>query len=128
MNGDILTRLDFGQLLDFHVAQAADLTMCIRQISTRVPYGVVDLDENRVVAITEKPEQQHFVNAGVYVLAPAVVAGIAPRAHLDMTELAQRVGATGGTVAAFPIREYWLDIGQRADYERAQEDYARVFS
>jgi dTDP-glucose pyrophosphorylase len=128
MNGDILTRLDFGQLMDFHTAEGADLTMCIRQISTRVPYGVVDLDENRVVAITEKPEQQHFVNAGIYVLAPAVVAGIAHGRHLDMTELAQEVGARGGTVVAFPIREYWLDVGQPADYERAQHDYPRVFS
>jgi dTDP-glucose pyrophosphorylase len=128
MNGDILTTLDFGQLIDFHSAQAADLTMCIRQISTRVPYGVVDLDENRIVAITEKPEQQHFVNAGIYVLEPAVVAGIAPGERLDMTELAQHVGAGGGTVAAFPIREYWLDIGQPADFEQAQRDYARIFS
>jgi dTDP-glucose pyrophosphorylase len=128
MNGDILTTLDFGQLIDFHVAEAADLTMCIRQISTRVPYGVVDLDENRIISITEKPEQQHFVNAGIYVLEPAVVAGIAAGRKLDMTELAQRVGTGGGTVAAFPIREYWLDIGQPADFERAQEEYARAFS
>jgi dTDP-glucose pyrophosphorylase len=128
MNGDILTTLDFGQLMDFHVSQAADLTMCIRQISTRVPYGVVDLDENRVVAITEKPEQQHFVNAGIYVLDPAVVAGLEPGRRLDMTALAQEVGAAGGSVAAFPIREYWLDIGQPADFEKAQEDYQRVFS
>jgi dTDP-glucose pyrophosphorylase len=127
MNGDILTTLDFGQLMDFHDAQDADLTMCIRQISTRVPYGVVDLDENRIVAITEKPEQQHFVNAGIYVLDPGVVAGIAAGRRLDMTELAQEVSAGGRTVAAFPIREYWLDIGQPADYERAQADYARIF-
>jgi NDP-sugar pyrophosphorylase family protein len=102
--------------------------MCIRQISTRVPYGVVDLDENRVVAITEKPEQQHFVNAGIYVLTPAVVAEIANGRRLDMTELAQEVGARGGTVVAFPIREYWLDVGQPADFEQARRDYARVFS
>ncbi len=128
MNGDILTRLDFGQLMDFHTAEGAELTMCICQISTRVPYGVVDLDENRVVTITEKPERQHFVNAGIYVVAPALVAGLARGRHLDMTELAQEVGARGGTVVAFPIREYWLDIGQPADYEKAQQDYARVFA
>lgn len=128
MNGDILTRLDLGQLIDFHDAQRAALTMCIRQVSSRVPYGVVDLDEGRVVAITEKPEQQHFVNAGIYVLEPSVVAGLQPGRHLDMTELAQDVGAAGGTVAAFPIREYWLDIGQPADFERASADYDRVFA
>lgn len=127
MNGDILTKLDFSQLMDFHQAQGADITMCIRQISTRVPYGVVDLDEHRVVTITEKPEQHHFVNAGVYVLDPGVVAGIGTAGRLDMTDLAQQVSAGGGTVAAFPIREYWLDIGQLADYDQARADYPRVF-
>ncbi|HEX7948857.1 MAG TPA: nucleotidyltransferase family protein [Candidatus Limnocylindrales bacterium] len=127
MNGDILTRLDLGQLIDFHDAQRAELTMCIRQVSSRVPYGVVDLDEGRVVSITEKPEQQHFVNAGIYVLEPRVLAGLEPGRHKDMTELAQEVGARGGSVAAFPIREYWLDIGQPADFERASADYDRVF-
>jgi NDP-sugar pyrophosphorylase family protein len=127
MNGDILTRLDLGQLVDFHAAQGTDLTMCIRQVSSRVPYGVVDLDEGRVVSITEKPEQQHFVNAGIYVIEPHVIADFVHGQHLDMTELAQQVGAGGGSVAAFPIREYWLDIGQPADFERAAADYDRVF-
>ena len=123
MNGDILTRLHFGQLVDFHDAQRPDLTMCIRQIAMQVPYGVVDLDEHRVVSITEKPQQYHFVNAGIYVVQPAVIAGMTRGGRLDMTELAQGVGERGGTVAAFPIREFWLDVGRVEDLERARAEF-----
>ena len=127
MNGDILTRLDFGQLIDFHSRTHAELTMCVREYEMQVPYGVVEVEGERVTSLVEKPTARHFVNAGIYVLAPSLIANIRRGERLDMTDLAQRVMAGNGRLSAFPIREYWLDIGHLKDYERAQADFARYF-
>ena len=127
MNGDILTRLDFGQLIDFHTRTNAELTMCVREYEVEVPYGVVEVEGEQVTSLVEKPTARHFVNAGIYVLAPSLIAIIGDGERLDMTDLAHRVMAGEGRLSAFPIREYWLDIGRLKDYERAQADFARYF-
>jgi dTDP-glucose pyrophosphorylase len=127
MNGDILTRVDFGQLIEFHVRTGAEMTMCVREYDVEVPYGVVEVDGERVTSLVEKPTTRHFINAGIYVLAPQVVATIAAGRRLDMTDLADRIIERGGTLSAFPIREYWLDIGHLEDFERAQADFAEHF-
>ncbi len=127
MNGDILTRVDFGQLVEFHARTGADMTMCVREYDVEVPYGVVEVDGEQVTSLVEKPITRHFINAGIYVLAPGLLATIAPGQRLDMTDLADRILERGGTLSAFPIREYWLDIGHLEDFERAQADFAEHF-
>lgn len=127
MNGDILTRVDFGQLVEFHERTGADMTMCVREYDVEVPYGVVEVDGERVTSIIEKPTTRYFINAGIYVLAPEVLATIRPGERLDMTDLAAQITRRGGTISAFPIREYWLDIGHLEDFERAQAEFAQHF-
>lgn len=128
MNGDILTKVNFQQLLDFHVSHKAKATMCVREYDFQVPYGVVKLNHHRIVGIDEKPVQRFFVNAGIYVLNPDVLEVIPRNSFFDMPTLFENVAASGNETAAFPIREYWLDIGQMADYDRANGEFARVFS
>ncbi|MDF2440670.1 MAG: hypothetical protein JWN98_1654, partial [Abditibacteriota bacterium] len=70
MNGDLLTKVNFGQLLDFHVEQEALATMCVREYDFQVPYGVVQVNKHLITAILEKPVQKYFVNAGIYALSP----------------------------------------------------------
>jgi dTDP-glucose pyrophosphorylase len=127
MNGDILTRVDFGQLVEFHARTGAVMTMCVREYEVEVPYGVVEVDGERITSLVEKPTTHHFINAGIYVLGPSLLATIRSGERLDMTDLAARVLDRGGTLSAFPIREYWLDIGHLEDFERAQADFAEHF-
>ena len=122
MNGDILTQVDFRALLDFHRQRAADLTVGVRQYDLQIPYGVIEADNGLVGRLTEKPTQSFLVNAGVYLLEPSACAYIPPGERFDMTELIEQLLADGRTVASFPIVEYWLDIGQHDDFQRAQQD------
>ena len=85
-----------------------------------MPYGVVECDGSRVVGLSEKPVLNCFVNAGIYLLEPAVYGLIPNGQRFDMTDLIQRLLQEGREVVSFPVREYWLDIGQSADYEQAQ--------
>ena len=121
INGDILTQVDFRAMLAFHRDHQADLTVAVRHYDVNVPYGVVECDGSVVSRLREKPVMRFFVNAGIYLLEPGVCGLIPHGQRYDMTDLIQRVLDAGRSVVSFPIHEYWLDIGQSADYQLAQE-------
>ena len=122
VNGDILTGVNFQDMLAYHRENGAIATVGVRKYDVEVPYGVIDCSGVAVSALREKPVQQFLVNAGMYLLDPAAVAFIPEGERFDMTDLIQRLLAEGRKVVAFPVVEYWLDIGKPADYERAQKD------
>jgi NDP-sugar pyrophosphorylase family protein len=128
MNGDLLTNVNFEHLLRFHATRGAAATMCVRQHEVQVPFGVAEVVSDRLVHFEEKPVSSYFVNAGVYVLEPATLDLIPQGEYFDMPWLFRRLLETNETVTAFPIREYWRDIGQHADLERANGEYSDVFS
>jgi len=128
MNGDVLTKVNFSQLLDFHHSSGAAATMCVREYDFQVPYGVVNIANDRITSIDEKPVQRFFVNAGIYVLEPHALALVPPNVQTDMPALFEKLIEKKMGAAVFPIREYWLDIGQIADYDRANGEYGDVFS
>ena len=128
MNGDVLTKVNFQQLLEFHTEHKAAATMCVRDYDYQVPFGVVKLDQHRILSIEEKPVQRFFVNAGIYVLEPKVLEMIPHDTHLDMPSLFELLIIKEMETVVFPIREYWLDIGRIDDFERANGEYSEVFS
>ncbi len=119
MNGDVVTSVDFRALLDFHMECHPAATMCVRQHSIQVPYGVVQGQDHRVRGVVEKPIQRYFVNAGIYVLSPDVVASVPKGRRIDMPELVNGLIAEKRDVNMFPIHEDWLDVGRMEDFNRA---------
>ena len=122
MNGDLLTKVNFAHLLDFHTENSAAGTMCVRDYTTQIPFGVVRTEGNALLRIDEKPSQTVFVNAGIYVLSPAVLRHIPHGEAYDMPRLFETLVARGEKARVFPVRDAWLDIGRMDDYERAQSD------
>jgi dTDP-glucose pyrophosphorylase len=122
INGDILTKVNFRAMLDYHQEHGADITIGVRKYDLQVPYGVVECEDQRVSRLREKPSLSFFVNAGIYMLEPRVNQHITNGEHYDMTDLIDRLIRKGRPVISFPIVEYWLDIGKPSDYARAQED------
>jgi len=127
MNGDLLTNLNFDNLLKFHQEHAAVATMCVREYEHRVPYGVVESDGHRVRSMIEKPLQRYFVNAGIYVVAPELIRSVPRGERVDMPDLLERQMARGLNVNVFPLHEYWLDIGRMEDFQRAQFEVGGLF-
>ena len=122
INGDILTQVDFRAMLAYHREHQADLTVGVRHYDLKVPYGVIECEGPVVRGVNEKPVISFFVNAGIYLLEPVVYRFIQNGERSDMTDLIHRLVQEGRSVVSFPIREYWLDIGQPEDYEQAQEE------
>jgi dTDP-glucose pyrophosphorylase/CBS domain-containing protein len=123
MNGDLLTRTNFYALLAFHTDQNAAATMAVREYDFTVPYGVVSLDGARIKSIAEKPVHRFFVNAGIYVLSPEVLSYLPAQSFFDMPTLFEKLIMAGETTAAYPLREYWLDVGQHEELEKAQKEW-----
>ncbi|WP_249363285.1 nucleotidyltransferase family protein [Pseudoalteromonas spongiae] len=120
MNGDLLTNVDFRSLSDFHANSNSMATMCVREYSQQVPYGVIQHDNEKITDIVEKPTQKYFVNAGIYMLSPKLLDYVAPNQRVDMPDLLNQCVEDNSGVSMFPIHEYWLDIGRLADFEKAQ--------
>jgi dTDP-glucose pyrophosphorylase/CBS domain-containing protein len=127
MNGDVLTKVDFVRLLGFHEKQHNTATMCVREYRYQIPYGVVKLDQHRIVDLKEKPVEYYNVNAGVYFLEPSVLDCIPKNQYFDMTQLFEKLIAEKIQVGSFPLREYWMDVGRMEDFEQAHMDYAVHF-
>jgi dTDP-glucose pyrophosphorylase len=127
MNGDLLTKVNFNHLIEFHETHAVSATMCVRNYEYQIPYGVVAVDDHRLVAIEEKPHQRCFVSAGIYVLSPDAIDTLDPESYLDMPSLFENLIRAGRPTAAFPVGEYWLDIGRIEDFERANGEFDKEF-
>ncbi|MFC2992185.1 nucleotidyltransferase family protein [Halomonas tibetensis] len=122
MNGDLLTNINYLALLAFHEEHSGNATMCVREFEYQVPYGVIEADGHRAKAMVEKPVHTFNVNAGIYVLSPELVKSVDPDTRVDMPTLLEKEILDGQGVNLYPLKEYWLDIGQVDDFQRAQQD------
>ena len=127
MNGDLLTNINFEHMLEYHMSNEATATMGVREYDFQVPYGVVNVDGHDILSIDEKPVHNFFVSGGVYVLSPEVLKVI-PDTYYDMPTLFEKLIEEKKKSISFPIREYWLDIGQISDFHRANAEYHGVFN
>ena len=124
MNGDLLTDLDYRSLIKFHRESGCAMTVCVRRHSIKIPYGVVQMagGHRTVSEIVEKPDHEFLVNAGIYMLEPEVIDLIPKGEFFDMVQLMNSVMANNLEVSAFPILEYWKDIGQHDQIREARND------
>lgn len=126
MNGDLLSHINFSNLLRFHEDHTAIATMAVREYDFQIPYGVVRVDGIRIQAIEEKPVQKFFVNAGIYTFSPEALDSLPNNIYYDMPDFFAKLKMSGKITVAYPLREYWLDIGKLEEFERAQREWMAV--
>lgn len=125
MNGDIITKINFNHLLEFHKKRKSKATMCVREYDFEVPFGVIKEIENNIVSIDEKPIQKMLINAGVYVLDSDVLQHIPKDTVFNMTNLFETLISKGISTSAFPVVDYWMDIGRKTDLEQVKGDFSK---
>jgi len=123
VNGDLLTTLDFRDMLAFHTKKQSDITVGVKTINNTIPYGVIKQDEGKIYHLLEKPTDNYLINAGIYVISPSILKKIRPE-PMDMPELISDIISKKGNVIAFPIHEYWIDIGEKDKLEKARIDHS----
>lgn len=123
MNGDLLTELNFDCMLKYHQEDEYVITIGSREYTYQIPYGVLQINNQEVKELVEKPKHSVFVNAGVYILEPELIEMVPYNEFYDMTDLINELLSKKKSIGAFPIREYWTDIGQYEDYQKANREY-----
>ena len=127
MNADLLTKTDFVRILEFHNSHNSLATMALRKYEIQIPYGVVETYAEEVIALKEKPVEQYFINAGIYILEPDAIDYIPNNEYFDMTQLFSQLLEFKQTVSSYPIDAYWLDIGRLNELEQANNEYDKLF-
>jgi len=124
MNGDVLTDLDYRQLITFHQNHGAAATIAMHQRSEKINLGVIETNENcEVTGYIEKPTYHYQVSMGIYIFEPRVLKYIEPGSYLDFPDLILRLLKEGERVMGYPFDGYWLDIGRHDDYATAVEEF-----
>ncbi len=123
-NGDVITDIRYGELLDFHTRHYAAATMAVRVHEWQHPFGVVQMKGVEIVGFEEKPIVRSQINAGVYAIDPAALSVLTIEAHCDMPTLFERLQAKAERTVAYPMHEPWLDVGRPADLKQAETEAA----
>jgi dTDP-glucose pyrophosphorylase/predicted transcriptional regulator len=123
-NGDVITDIHYGELLDFHIRHNAAATMAVRVHEWQHPFGVVQTQGVEIVGFEEKPIARSHINAGVYALDPEVLGILTVDAHCDMPTLFERLQANKKRTVAYPMHEPWLDVGRPIDLQLANNQGA----
>ncbi|HNQ43026.1 MAG TPA: sugar phosphate nucleotidyltransferase, partial [Candidatus Cloacimonadota bacterium] len=127
MNGDILTQLKYRNLFDFACQRDTLLTIGTTEIVTPFQFGNIKTDGDLVTGIDEKPDIRTTILAGIYVFKPALLDIIPDNTLYGMDRLITDMLSRALPISHYSIKEYWLDIGQVKDYEKAQEIYKEMF-
>lgn len=124
-NGDVITDIRYGELLDFHIRHDAAATMAVRLHEWQHPFGVVQTQGLEIIGFEEKPVARSHINAGVYALAPEALNVLSANAHCDMPTLFERLQAQTKRTVAYPMHEPWLDVGRPDDLAAARENNSK---
>ena len=114
-NGDVITDIRYGELLDFHNHYQASATMAIRVHEWQHPFGVVKTRGVEILGFEEKPVTRSHINAGVYVLSPEVLSELRSKEPCDMPTLFERAQEKAKRTVAYPMHELWMDVGRPDD-------------
>jgi len=123
-NGDVLTDIHYGELLDFHSRHRAWATMAVRLHEWQHPFGVVKTNGVDIVGFEEKPISRSHINAGIYAIEPLALELISKNEHCDMPTLFFRLQEKSARTVVYPMHEPWLDVGRPDDLERARSNDA----
>lgn len=127
INGDVLTTMNFADMIDFHVEGKAALTIAVYPRTVKIDLGVLEVgSDSNVVDYREKPSLEYLCSMGVYLYSRTALEAITPDEHLDFPDLVLRLLGDGHRVASYRRDCYWLDIGRPDDYERANMEFGRM--
>lgn len=129
MNGDVLSTINYNELLNFHKEKNGILTIALNKRQADIDFGVTELDENnKIVDYIEKPSIDYLVSMGIYVFEKRIFDYIKTDEYLDFPDLVKRLIKRGEDVNGYIFDGYWLDIGRHDDYEKANVDFDEIYN
>jgi NDP-sugar pyrophosphorylase family protein len=124
MNGDVLTTLDYRELIRNHIASGSDVTIATYRREVKIDFGVIEAgSDDLLTGYVEKPRFDYLVSMGVYCFKSSVLKRLTPGGYCDFPDLVKSLLAEGRAVSSYPFDGYWLDMGRPDDYATAVEEF-----
>ena len=120
INGDVLTDINYSQLIDYHNDTGKEITVCAAFYDIQIPFGTIEIEDNNILDIAEKPIKKYLINAGIYIVSPDVIKSLKSNTSINMTDIIKKYIKTNN-VGIFPMHEQWLDIGSHENYKKARK-------
>ena len=120
INGDVLTDVNYSELINYHNKSNKDITVCASFYDVQIPFGTIEIKDDKIVEIEEKPLKKFLINAGIYVVNPEVINKLEFNKRIDMTDIITDA-IYSERVEIFPMHEKWLDIGDHENYKKAKK-------
>ena len=121
MNSDLLTTISFEDLYLKHISENADITIAVIPYNVSVPYAILQTEDQRVTALSEKPSFSYYANAGIYLINNDILSKLDGKTRVDATDLIEQSIAEEKLVTYYPINGTWIDIGNPVDFNHARE-------
>ncbi len=116
MNSDLITNIDFKDVIDFHKKTNSDLTICAKSFNYSLPYGEIEFKNKKFFKLVEKPIKPHLINSGIYVVKPKIIKYIKKGDPLMMNSFIDLLNKKRKKISIYPIFEEWSDIGDKKEY------------
>ena len=126
-NGDVLSGADYEAMMTFHCRRTAEATIAVNTYSEQIQFGVITVENQKVVKIEEKPVVNFLANSGIYIVQGSVLKLLPKGGFFDMPTLLNMLAEQNDQVIAYPLHEYWQDIGNLRDLDRARKRFDEVF-
>lgn len=123
MNSDLFTNINFEDFYLHFEEHQADMSAVAIPYSISVPYGIFDIHGQRDInGILEKPTYNYYANAGIYLIRRDMIEKYLPAdTFFNATDFMEKLIAEGHKVIRFPLSGYWIDIGNKQEYAKAQD-------
>ncbi|MBN1974459.1 MAG: NTP transferase domain-containing protein [Sedimentisphaerales bacterium] len=128
MNGDIFTQLDFASMINYHNKGKYSMTVGYRHYEHKLSFGILQLEDNKLGGIIEKPSTKYNVSAGIYVLNESVINLVPDNSFFTIPELVNKLLETERNIGAYHIKEYWLGIENIDHFDQAIKELYRLES
>jgi len=125
-NSDILTNLDYEDFFIDFLEKKADISVLSVPYKVEIPYAVIETSNGLIHSFKEKPSYTYYSNGGIYIMKREIIGHIPNNNFFNATDLIELLIKNGNKVITYPMRGYWLDIGNPEDYEKANQDYAHI--
>jgi dTDP-glucose pyrophosphorylase len=124
INGDVMTDINLGQLLDYHVSHNSHATMVVRTHEWQNSFGVVQIENNKIVGFEEKPIVRSYINAGIYAINKNVISLLKKNFYCDMPDFFELLSKNNKNILPYPLYEPWIDLGHPEDLVKANENFS----
>jgi dTDP-glucose pyrophosphorylase len=127
INSDIYTNLNFTNIIRHHFETGSDITISVKEMLNKIPYGVIKINRNKIISFNEKPLEKFLYNAGIYVINKNILQLIPKNKKFSAPELIKKAISQGKKITPFYVHENWIDVGSKETLVKLDKNYKRYF-